>query len=191
MPHEQSRALRICVVGNSGSGKSTMAAALSGRIGVPAIELDSIFHQPGWTQLEPTEFRARVSAALNAATSTHGGWIADGNYSRHVSDLTVGQADVVVWFDLSRSRVMWQLTRRTLVRVSTRRELWNGNTERVSNLVKWNPENNILRWAWTQHNVYRRKYLALQESSSARWIRVRNPRERDEALAALTIEHAD
>ena len=190
MPHEQSRALRICVVGNSGSGKSTMAAALSGRIGVPAIELDSIFHQPGWTQLEPAEFRARVSAALNAATSTHGGWIADGNYSSHVSDLTVGQADVVVWFDLSRSRVMWQLTRRTLVRVSTRRELWNGNTERVSNLVKWDPENNILRWAWTQHNVYRRKCLALQESSSARWIRVRNPRERDGALAALTSEHA-
>ncbi|WP_143465627.1 AAA family ATPase [Kribbella sp. ALI-6-A] len=67
---------RVVVIGVAGSGKSTVARALSERLDAPHIELDAIFWQPNWTKLDEDEFAARVAAA----TAT-GPWIADGNYS--------------------------------------------------------------------------------------------------------------
>ena len=58
--------MRLVVVGTSGSGKTTMARALSGALGIPQIELDAINWQPGWYDLatrEPQEFIRRVAVA--------------------------------------------------------------------------------------------------------------------------------
>jgi adenylate kinase family enzyme len=51
---------RVCVIGNSGSGKTSLAAALAGRIDAPHLVLDSVFHQADWQPLPDEEFRARV-----------------------------------------------------------------------------------------------------------------------------------
>ena len=48
---------RVSVVGNSGSGKSTLAKKLAAVLGVPHLELDSVFHQPGWEPLPLEEFQ--------------------------------------------------------------------------------------------------------------------------------------
>ena len=48
---------RVSVVGNSGSGKSTVARELAASLAVPHLELDSAFHQPGWEPLPREEFR--------------------------------------------------------------------------------------------------------------------------------------
>src|SRR6266704_14545 len=53
---------RVSVVGTSGSGKSTLGAALAARLGVDFLELDSVYHQPGWEPLPTPEFRRRVAA---------------------------------------------------------------------------------------------------------------------------------
>ena len=71
-----------------------MAAALARRLEVPHVELDAIFHQPGWTELEPGEFRSRVGERVGDP-----GWVVDGNYSS-VQDLVWARADSVVWLDL-------------------------------------------------------------------------------------------
>lgn len=189
MPSDSVAPVRVCTVGNSGSGKSTFARELAQKLNLPSIELDSIFHQPGWTQLPGDEFRQEVVRQLAKAEESRGGWVVDGNYMSRLTDVTVANADVVVWFDLPRSRVMWQLTKRTLSRVATKRELWNGNVERWSNLMKWAPEENILRWAWTQHAKYRETYERLNADSRAGWIRITNPRERDAAMASLVAEY--
>src|SRR5581483_7104951 len=67
---------RVSLVGNTGSGKSTVAVALAFRLGVPCLELDAVFHQPGWTELAREEFRARVADA--AAGDAR---VIDGNYA--------------------------------------------------------------------------------------------------------------
>ena len=87
---------RVSVVGNSGSGKSTLGAALAARLGVPYVELDSIFHQPGWAELPRDEFRERVGALADGDA-----WVIDGNYTA-VRDLVWARADTVVWIDLPR-----------------------------------------------------------------------------------------
>lgn len=140
------------MVGNSGSGKSTLARALAERLGVPHVELDAIFHQAGWTPLPLEEFRARVGDLV-----ARDGWVIDGNYSG-VRDLITARADTLVVFDLPRGLVMRRLLARTLRRVGRREELWNGNRESWRNLIRRDPEANILLWAWRNHDAYRERY---------------------------------
>jgi adenylate kinase family enzyme len=145
---------RISVVGASGAGKSTTARALARDLGVPFVELDAIFHQPGWAPLADDEFRRRV-AELAAGDA----WVIDGNYSA-VRPLVWARADTVIWIDLPRLAVMRQIIWRTLRRVAFRAELWNGNRERWANFFSWNPEKSVIWWAWTRHPVYRQRYAA-------------------------------
>jgi adenylate kinase family enzyme len=174
---------RVSVVGNSGSGKTTTTAALAAALGVPHLELDSVFHQSGWVPLPREEFQARV-----AEFTTGDGWVVDGNYSA-VRELVWSRADTVVWLDLDRPEVMRQLARRTLSRMARRTVLWNGNRERWGNLVRLDPQESILRWAWTRHDTYRQRYLAASADpayGSLEWVRLRSRAE----VAAFTARAA-
>ncbi|HWD54921.1 MAG TPA: hypothetical protein VG346_07350 [Acidimicrobiales bacterium] len=126
------------------------------------VELDSIYHQPGWTPLSDEEFRSRVTAVTEA-----GAWVVDGSYSV-VTDIVWGRADTVVWFDLPYLKVMARTIRRTVRRSFTREELWNGNRERLSNLWSLKPERSIIAWAATRHGVYRRRYR--DAAVDPRWV---------------------
>jgi adenylate kinase family enzyme len=154
---------RVSVVGNSGSGKSTVARALAERLGVAHVELDAIRHQGGWEEMPDARFLEQVERVTRGD-----GWVVDGNYHEVVGYGPVWQrADTVVWIDLPRRTVMWQLTRRTLWRVLSRQELWNGNREPFSNLWSLDPERSILGWAWTRHEMYRERYSSA--ASSPEW----------------------
>jgi adenylate kinase family enzyme len=144
---------RICVVGNSGSGKTTLAAELAAVLAVPHLELDSVFHQPGWQPLPEDEFRSVVSAFAAGDA-----WIIDGNYSS-VRDVAWSRADTIVWLDPPRWRALRQLVWRTLSRVASGAELWNGNREPWSNLFRVHPDKSVIAWAWVQHRVVRERYL--------------------------------
>ncbi|MEM7139502.1 MAG: AAA family ATPase [Actinomycetota bacterium] len=81
---------RVVVTGLPGSGKSTFAAALHDRAGLPLIHLDLAFWQPGWTAPAPDEWRV-IQRDLLAGDD----WIADGNYAETL-DLRLALADTVV-----------------------------------------------------------------------------------------------
>jgi adenylate kinase family enzyme len=108
---------RVSVVGNSGSGKSRLAREVAGRLGVPCVELDSVFHQADWEPLPEEEFRARVSEV-----AARDGWVIDGNYGA-VRPLVWARADTVIWLDLPRRTVTRQIVLRTIRRVLTGAEL--------------------------------------------------------------------
>jgi len=143
---------RVAVVGNSGSGKTVLGRALAERLEVPFVELDAIFHQPGWEPMPTADFRSRVEAIVDRES-----WVVDGNYSA-VRDLVWARADTIVYFDLPRHVVMRQVVLRTLRRTVTREELWNGNREPLRGLLLTDPERSIIRWAWAKHQQYRTRF---------------------------------
>jgi len=162
---------RVSVVGNTGSGKTRLARRIAAVLRVPCLELDSIHHQADWQPLDPDTFRARVREH-----TAGDGWVVDGNY-RAVQDLVWSRADTVIWLDLSRPVVMWQVVGRTLRRAVTREELWNGNREPLRNFLTLEPEDSVIAWAWTRHRVYRERYeLAMSNPSWAHltFVRVRS-----------------
>jgi GTPase SAR1 family protein len=115
---------KIAVVGTSGSGKTTVARELARRLGVPHVELDALFHGPGWTETPVEEFRRRVAAATEAD-----GWVVDGNYDSKLGELVLERADTVVWLDLPLRVALTRVTRRTIRRIRLGEELWSGNRE--------------------------------------------------------------
>jgi adenylate kinase family enzyme len=170
----------VAVVGCSGSGKTTLAAALARALGVPHVELDSIYHQRGWTQLPDDEFRQQVATVVDSDA-----WVVDGNYSV-VQEIIWAKAETVVWFDLPYAQVMARTIRRTVRRTLTREELWNGNKEPLSNLWSWKPEKSIIAWAATQHGVCRRRYGDAEHDP--RWTGLHFVRLRSRAEANAFLE---
>ena len=161
-------------MGNSGSGKTTVARALAARLGIPLVELDAIVHQPGWGELPTSEFRRRVEACV-----AQDSWVVDGNYGR-VQHLVWSRADTVVWLDLPRRVVVSRVVRRTVGRVVLRRKLWNGNREPWSNLWSRDPMKSVIAWSWTHHAASRERYESAMtdpEWSNLRFVRLRSQRE--------------
>lgn len=150
---------RIVIVGNSGTGKTTLAAQLADSLGLTHIELDALFHQANWQPTPSAEFQRSLRAAMAEADRATDGWTMCGNY-RSASD-GVGQdaADTIVWLDMPRSLIMRRVIWRTVSRAMTRQELWNGNREPMTNFYRWAPEKNIMRWAWVKYDDYRRENL--------------------------------
>ena len=99
---------RIAVVGSGGAGKSTFAAELGRRTGLPVIHLDRHFWKPGWVETPREEWRT-LQGSLLAGDA----WIVDGNYGGTL-DVRLARADTVIVLALSRWRCVVRALRRTL-----------------------------------------------------------------------------
>lgn len=140
---------RILVIGCSGSGKTTFARAIESGSVCTRLELDALYHQSEWTPLETGLFRKRVVDFMDQNDD----WVIDGNYSA-VQGLVLERASMVVWLDVSLLRATIQLGLRTLRRVVTRAELWNGNREGIQNLCSLNPDKSVLAWMFKTHRTF-------------------------------------
>lgn len=138
------RPARVLVAGASGSGKTTLARRIALLLEVPAVEIDALFHGPGWTRLESFEDDVNRFSAGPA-------WATEWQYSA-VRTLLAERADLLVWLDLPRSTVMRQVVARTLLRRLRRERLWNGNLEPPLWTVVTDREH-IVRWAWSTHHA--------------------------------------
>jgi adenylate kinase family enzyme len=169
---------RVHVVGTSGSGKTTVAASAARRLGVPHVELDAIHWLPGWQERPRDEFRRIVSERLAADA-----WVVDGNYDQRARDLVWARADTVVWLDLPRSTVMWQVTRRTLSRWWRSELLWGTNREDLAKSLL--TRDSILWWAWTTHARNHERYGRLLADVPLGVVRLRSRAEVDRWLDGL------
>jgi adenylate kinase family enzyme len=156
-----------------------MAAAIARRLGIPHVELDAIRWLPNWTMIPDDLFREQVAEALSGEA-----WTVDGNYGK-VRDIVWSRADSIVWLDYPRPVVMARMVRRTLKRLVTRQELWNGNRETWRNTFG---RDSIVLWAWQSYHRRRAEYpglLARSEHAHLAVVHLRAPREARCWLATL------
>lgn len=167
---------RISVVGNSGAGKTTVGRRLAAALEVPFVELDALFHRPGWSV--SADFERDVAHVLAQPA-----WVVDGNYGVVRADVWA-RADTVVWVDPPRLVVLGRVVRRTLGRAITRRELWHGNRESWRGMLSLDPERSIIMWSLTRHRTYRERYAsAALDPHGPRVVRLRRPRDVRRLLA--------
>lgn len=172
---------RVRVVGTTGSGKTTFARRLAGRLGVPHLELDAVFWDAAWTKRDVEEARVLIGAFT---TSSERGWVTDGNWTTGTVGL-LDDADAFVWLDYPRRTVMSRVLRRTLWRGLRRTELWHGNREDLRSLLQRDPEQNVVLWSWTTHERNRARYSALAAESPIPVVRLHNPRDARRWLAQV------
>jgi adenylate kinase family enzyme len=101
---------RICILGPSNSGKSTLAEAIARKRGVKVVHLDLLYHLPNtdWEVRPTDEF-----VALHDAAITGERWVLDGNYSRCMAQRFL-RATGLILLDISTLASLFRYCRRTL-----------------------------------------------------------------------------
>jgi len=79
----------------------SVSPGLASDLGVPHVELDELYHGPGWTPADPDMFHARVRLA-----TAEPAWVIDGNYTSIVGHILRDRAGLVIALDLPRG-VSW------------------------------------------------------------------------------------
>jgi adenylate kinase family enzyme len=161
---------RIHVVGTSGSGKTTVARTLATALAVPHVELDALHFTENWVERRDPHMLADVTEL-----AAQPGWVVDGNYGRvGVRDVLWPRADTIVWLDLPRATVMWQMITRTARRWWSQEPLWHGNRESLRMVLS---RQSIVWWAWSTHATNRINYERLLADPPCRVVRLRSRRD--------------
>lgn len=176
------RVKRVLIAGASGAGKSTMARRLGAVLDLPYVEIDGLYHGPDW---QP---RASFVGDVERLAASER-WVTEWQYGA-VRDRLAARAELMVWLDYPRWRVMERVTRRTLRRRLLATELWNGNREPPLHTFFSDPDH-IVRWAWRTHGKYEGLVSrAVEQRPELRVLRFRRPAEAEAWLARLTPARA-
>ena len=172
---------RINVIGTSGSGKSTVARAISERLNYPYIELDNLFWKDDWQETEDEELFAKLSELLKQEN-----WVLDGNYHRSTS-LKWENVELVVWVDYSFTRTLFQAIKRASTRAWTKQKLWENSNNRES-FSKLFSNDSVLQWTIKSYGPMRKRYLKVMDDpkyAHIKFVQLRSPKETRKFLEEL------
>jgi len=100
---------RVVILGRGASGKSTLARRLGDITGLPVIEVDKIFWQPGLIAT-PREEWVVMQEKLVAGER----WIMDGDLGPYDAvEVRLRAADTIIFLDFSLVRCAWRAIRRS------------------------------------------------------------------------------
>ena len=180
---------RIHVMGNSSSGKSTLAERLSRALELPLVELDALNWEPGWVGLnerDPAELERRIE------TATEGdGWVVAGSYASFSQRVFWDRLDTVVYLDLGVPRLVWRMLRRSWRRMRTGELLWGTNTERFwPQLMVWRREQSLVWWIVTQQRRKRNQlagWMVDPTWSHIRFVHLTSPQDIEAFAVAVEV----
>jgi len=164
---------RVCVLGCSGAGKTTLANEIARRTGLPFRSLDGHYWQPGWVAMPREEWQR-----------THAGWIAedrwiiDGNFFSTMAQ-RLDAADTAIFVDLPAWRCFLRILRRSL-------RWWGRTRPDMGEDCKERFDPEFLRYVWNFDRDHRPQILTqLEARPGLRIVPIRNEQERTRFLASL------
>ena len=123
--------------GVTGSGKTTLAARISGCTGVPWHSVDDLTWLPDWVEVDLEEQRERIRRICQQDA-----WILDTAYGKW-REIPLARAELIVALDYPRWVSLGRLLQRTVARVRDRRPICGGNVETLRGSLS---RDSILLW---------------------------------------------
>ena len=161
---------RVHVIGNSSSGKSTLAARLAKALDAKFVELDALNWLPGWVGLnetDPDELERRFRHATRGDA-----WVVAGSYAGYSQRSFWARLETVIWLDLPMRVLLKRVFIRSWRRARSRELLWGTNVEGFwQHFMVWRKEKSLIYWIVTQHARKRRQMLSWM--ADPRWAHVR------------------
>ena len=143
---------RICIMGPSNSGKSTLADAIARKNQTQVIHLDLLYHLPrtNWVPRPFSDFQRLHDTAIKAER-----WVIDGNYSQLLPQ-RLARATGFILLDICTPLSLFRYIRRSLLRRGG-----IGGLEGGKDSVKWDMLKHIAvatprnrkRYAELQHKI--------------------------------------
>lgn len=138
---------RLSVIGETGSGKTTLCKLISKVLELPFVELDKLEYHARENKISTSILREFVVNELDGKT-----WVSECHFSRvrkMIRTIVWSQADTIVWLDYSLSLVLYRLARRAFNRIVYNREQKNywkeGNRSKLALKKELGSFLNILR----------------------------------------------
>ncbi len=124
---------RILVLGNSGSGKSTMAKLIGEKLNIKVHHIDSYFWGPNWNPIPKTELKDCIREIIK-----NDSWVIDGNYSSSL-DIRLKEADTLIYLNYPTSLSLYRvIKRRIMYHNKTRPDMGEGCNEKIDlEFLKW------------------------------------------------------
>ena len=129
---------RVLIIGPCGAGKSTLAAVMGSKLGLPIFHMDQLNWKPGWVESSKDDIREKL--AFIVATDR---WLIDGTYGGTLGE-RLERADTIVYLDYPIRLCVARLLRRIWrYRGVTRPDMTEGCPERFDigflfYLLQWN-----------------------------------------------------
>jgi adenylate kinase family enzyme len=138
------------IVGQPGSGKSSLAIALGEASGLPVIHIDRIHWKPGWVERSKAE---KTPLCLEAEAGER--WIFEGGHSSTWPS-RLARADLLIWLDRPVGLRLWRVLKRAITQLGqSRPDMADGCPEQLRHL----PE--FVRYIVTSRRAQRAKIARL------------------------------
>ncbi|MBN2459096.1 hypothetical protein JXB28_02330 [Candidatus Woesearchaeota archaeon] len=169
---------RIYIIGNSASGKSSLASKLAMMLKIKSYGLDDFYWQRKFTKKRKPE---QVEKLVKKVTKRKS-WIIEGVYSSCVT-CSLDRADLIVWLDYPPHVITWRLLKRQLKR-----------REKLSSTI------DFIHYAWdyykkpthkhhARNESTRHKHKAIFDNYPSDTIRIRNKKELELFLRSVKPNH--
>lgn len=171
-------AQRILIYGVTGSGKTTLAAKLSEKTGIPWHSVDDMTWDANWTLLPSEVQEAKIRKICEKDS-----WILDTAYGAWI-EAPLERAEVVIALDYPRWLSLGRLVRRTYRRIVDRSPVCNGNRETLRTALS---HDSIVLWHFRSFASKRRRIHAWAADPTKPKVSIfRHPREIDTWLESLS-----
>lgn len=137
---------RICIIGPSSSGKSTLAQKLGEKLNYPVLHIDQIAHIPGtkWKRCSLEDTIQKHNDFIEKES-----WIIEGNYSKMMPK-RLERADLVIVLHFNRFGCLYRFIRRSFQKNTNRAGMLDGGIE----TIKWSMLKYILFVASQKNKKY-------------------------------------
>lgn len=170
---------RVQLIGGSGAGKTTLGRRLAARHGLPFIDLDDLFWEPGWVDVGHAELARRL--APRVATD---GWVVAGNYGPTTEPLLWPRLTHLLVLDLPYPLMMRRTVARTLWRGLTGAPCCNGNRESLRRMFD---EAGVIRYLHRTWDKRHARFAGIAAEPALAHVQVHLLR-RTRAVAALEAQ---